>query len=83
MQIILSGAVVSTIRAKFRSDVEVFDPYQSGGVVGYKPGLLVRGVDVADLTSSHGFIVRGVDYDQLGAPQEMNDGFVRIMLTTN
>lgn len=80
VQIILSGVVVSTIRAKFRRDVEVFDPY-SAGVVGYKPGLLVRASDMSGITSSHGFRVAGVDYDQSGAPQEQNDGFVRVILT--
>ena len=79
VQVILSGVVVSTIRAKYRRDVEVFDPY-NGGVVNYKPGLLVKASDLAGVSSSHGFRVRGVDYDQSGAPQERNDGFAIIIL---
>ena len=80
IEIVLSGVVITTIRAKFRRDVEVFEPF-NGGVVNYKPGLLIKTSDMTDITSSHKFRRAGVDYSQFGAQQERNDGFTQVILT--
>jgi hypothetical protein len=75
----LFGVEVSTIRGKFRRDVDVYDPYTAGAVK-YMPGVIISSADAALLSADHTLTIGGVIYQQIDAPQEQNDGFVRIFL---
>ena len=75
----LSGAVVKTIRAKFRKD---FEPVSMGdmdtGLL--SPSFMVATSDMEGITSSHLFTVGGTDYRMNTKPQELSSGFTRVLL---
>lgn len=72
--ITLSGAVVKTIKGKFRED---FEELGQDGVTGdIKPGALFKPSDLIGITNDHAYIARGVEYKRAGKPQRRNDGFM-------
>lgn len=79
VQILLSGTVVSTPWGKFRENFESLQPFESTKAI-HHPTLVMKSSVVATLTSSHSFLVRGVEYKFDGKPEHQPSGFSMVHL---